>query len=473
MLLAACGPVAAPPAPTLAPTSAAPTAEARFAPGSRIATVDVGGLTADEAASKVRAALAPLSTPLLVQAGREDVELSPEALALRLPLDDLLNQAQSQLSGAQAVELPLTLEYNQQALRSQLESLASQIASTSSGISIITSTESISRSFAYRPGLSLDVDAAMQTVDAALRAVGQPRQVELELTESTPAAEVDLDAVAEQARQMAEEWNGVVGFYLYDLKSGETVGINENTVFSGASVMKVPILLYAYSTVEEFSARQQEAISAMIDDSDNLEANRVLAAGVGGASTEEALDGALEMTAMLRELGLKHTYQYMPYESGDWLIGVRGFTIQQGPEQEGQPPFTEADPTIRTTPAEIARTFVWLEQCNQNQGELLQRPDTRLTAARCGEILGHLEQNTDRLRLPAGLPTGTRIAHKSGWTEDMQADVGLVRSPGGDFVLAVYIYREGGDMVRDNEAGPVIAAFSRMVYTAYNPVRNP
>jgi hypothetical protein len=51
----------------------------------------------------------------------------------------------------------------------------------------------------------------------------------------------------------------------------------------------------------------------------------------------------------------------------------------------------------------------------------------------------------------------------------MQCDVGIVRSPGGDFVLAVYLYRET-DQLYDSVAAPVIAAFARMVYTAYNPL---
>ncbi len=74
----------------------------------------------------------------------------------------------------------------------------------------------------------------------------------------------------------------------------------------------------------------------------------------------------------------------------------------------------------------------------------------------------------------AGFPAGTLAAHKSGWIEDMQADVGLVRSPGGDFLLAIYVYRDIGPKkiyLDDRVAMPVIASFARAAYTYYNPVQ--
>jgi beta-lactamase class A len=95
-----------------------------------------------------------------------------------------------------------------------------------------------------------------------------------------------------------------------------------------------------------------------------------------------------------------------------------------------------------------------------------------LTMSRCQEMLDLLAENGDHERMRAGIPDGVRVEHKSGWIEDMQSDVGIVRSPGGDFILAIYLYRET-DWLRDYIAQPALAGFARMVYTAYNPVRLP
>jgi beta-lactamase class A len=177
------------------------------------------------------------------------------------------------------------------------------------------------------------------------------------------------------------------------------------------------------------------------------------------------------MSEMLeKDLGLQHTYQYMPYEGADYLINIRGIKIKSGPAQEGPPPYTEADPALRTTPAEMSQVFLAIDQCSKGQGELMQKYTRTLTPERCQEMLDLLAHNGDTTRMRAGIPDDIRVEHKSGWIEDMQADVGIVRSPGGDFILAVYLYQDT-DYLYDSVASPVIASFARMVYTAYNPIR--
>jgi len=208
----------------------------------------------------------------------------------------------------------------------------------------------------------------------------------------------------------------------------------------------------------------------MVIESNNLSANDLLAAAVGGIGTDAAYEGSQEMNMMLRELGFQHTYQNMPYEAGDYLIGLRGLSIEYGPAQEGSPPYTEADPIVRTTPAEISRIFVMINECSQGEGQLLEQFAETLTPEDCQAILDLLAQNADKSRIAAGLPPDTRLEHKSGWTGDMHADVGIVRSEGGDFLLATYIYQEqNNSYLPDFRAARYISALSRLVYTAYNP----
>jgi beta-lactamase class A len=277
------------------------------------------------------------------------------------------------------------------------------------------------------------------------------------------------DLLRQEIEALAAEWEGIVGLYLYDLESGETITLNADTVFSAASVIKVGILLHAYVTVPEFDPELQEAIKAMIIESDNLKANDVLAATVGGTGTDAAYDGVLALNDFLQELGFQHTYMNMPFEAYDYLVGIRGLSIAQGPPREGSPPYTKPDTILRTTPAEISRLFLMIEACSQGEGELLERYPEQLSAEECQEILDLLAQNADTARLVAGIPAGVRVEHKSGWTQFMHADVGFVRSPGGDYLLAVYLWRDVEELP-DVWANPYIEALSRLVYTAYNPV---
>lgn len=458
-------PPTATPSPTIVPS---PTPVPRFAAGSTIAGVDVSGLTAAEATVRLETLDQRLQRSLVVNAGSERISLDPAAFDLTLPIDELVTSASSAAAAGEPVAVPRELRLDEQALRAELEPLAAA-AGSGSATTIITSTDVFSRSFAYAPGAQLDLDAAVETVASHLQ-TSPSRWITLDLQTVTPDAppRAGFDEIAAQVDAMAAEWNGVVGFYLYDLASGDTIELHPNTVFSGASVMKVAIMLFSYVNIAEFNDEQEVWLRKMIVSSDNMSANLLLAAATNGRSTEDSLAGARLMSAWLQELGLQHTYQYMPYEASDYLIDVRGIRIQRGPPQEGDPPYTEADPVLRTTPAEISKLFLWIDECSRAEGMLLERFEN-LTPARCQEMLDRLARNGDDTRMVAGIPAGIRVEHKGGWVGDMQGDVGIVRSPGGDYLLAVYVYQQT-DWLRDWVAAPVLASFSRMVYTAYNPL---
>jgi beta-lactamase class A len=127
---------------------------------------------------------------------------------------------------------------------------------------------------------------------------------------------------------------------------------------------------------------------------------------------------------------------------------------------------------LRAEPASMARLYLLIDECARGEGLLLEQFE-KLSADRCQEMLDRLETNDDDTRLAAGIPAGVRVEHKSGWIEDMNGDAGVVRSPGGDYIAAIYIYKPlpaGRFMWEDEEMAPVVAALSRLAYTAYNPV---
>lgn len=442
-----------------------------FAPDTHVAGIDIGGMDEDTATAQLTELQSSLMLPLELRVDDASLTLRPADLDLALPIAELLTEARRLNEEGAMARVPMQITYDRQRLRRHLTTFARQTVITPT-LHLLTDTETISRSFAYTPGRSIHIERAIQQIEARLRSPLAARRVTLERYSdpTIPPPPVTFDMIQEQVNLMAATWDGVVGFYLYDLASGETVSLNENTVFSGASVMKVAILLQAHIGMKKFNREQHDWANAMIINSDNLLANELLAASIGGKGTEDALTGVLSMTNNLRRLGLEHTYQYMPYEGYDYLVDYRGLEIQFGPPIEGPPPHTEADPLVRTTPAEMVSLFLMIEQCSQGYGPLLDMFGATLFTSDCENILDLLAKNADDTRLVAGLPPGTRVAHKSGWVEDMQTDVGIVRSPGGDFVIATYLYEET-DWLKDWIAAPVIAHFTRMVYTAYNPVR--
>jgi beta-lactamase class A len=335
-------------------------------------------------------------------------------------------------------------------------------------ISVLTSTDTFSRSFTVSGGSTLDVDAAVKQIDERLRAVGGSRRVTL--APAPGSARPTPEQLQEQIEALAKDFKGTIGVYVYDLASGEQIaGLNERTAFTDASTIKVAIMLNAYINLPKLNARQTEALKKMIVESDNLKANDVMAAAAGGTTTESAFEGAEQMSAMLADLGLKNTFLFVPFEAGDF-IKLYKVKFKTGPKQGGEAPFISSSNTIRTTPNEMAQIYVYLEQCGRGQGVLLEKFSENLTADRCKEMIGWLEKNADAKRMMSGLPKGARVAHKSGWIPpQVQADVGIVRSPGGDFIVSIYVYQPG-ERYSDKAVQGVIGGYARLVYSYYNPV---
>jgi beta-lactamase class A len=67
----------------------------------------------------------------------------------------------------------------------------------------------------------------------------------------------------------------------------------------------------------------------------------------------------------------------------------------------------------------------------------------------------------------AGLPNRTPIAHKHGWVDDTRADAALVFTPGGDYVLVIYLYQPG--WVDWEQTNSIMTRVSQLVYAFFNP----
>ncbi len=445
---------------------------AGFPAGAQIAGIPVGGFSVSEAESELQAQFAATQIlPLTVNIDDEIMTINPGQIDFEVDSVGMLEAAQAQQERGETVDVALQTSYDAEAMRAELQAIAEEVERPASLELLIDEEDTLSRQFAYQPARTLLIDEAIDQIIETMGTPSAERIVTLELVDQTDPAmqRPTFEELEQQVRELADEWEGIAGIYLHDLETGETVSINADTVFSAASVMKVAILLHAYISLEAFDPETQDAINAMIINSDNLRANDVLAATMNGSGTEDAYVGVLAMNKTLSDLGFAHTYMNMPYEGYDFLVGMRGMEIERGPELEGPPPHTAADPILRTTPAEISRIFLMIDECSQGEGQLLARFPQQLSPERCQEMLDLLTQNADDTRLVAGVPEGVRVEHKSGWVQDMHADVGIVRSPEGDYLLAIYLWR-GVEELPDIWANPYIVAISQLVYTAYDPV---
>jgi beta-lactamase class A len=166
-----------------------------------------------------------------------------------------------------------------------------------------------------------------------------------------------------------------------------------------------PVELLACATVTA-----EEALLAMLSVSDNVAAN-LLYDRVGVANTNQAL----------RQLGL----------------GATGFT-------EGG--------NLLTTAGGMAHLLEAIAL-----GEAVSEGAS-------AEMVALLEREVINDRLPAQLPAGTRVAHKTGNWENATHDAGIVYSPGATYLIVVLT-----DYGFTFDGALLIARLSRAVYDYYNP----
>lgn len=427
-------------------------------------------MTTVEAEAALTAALAERVTPVQLVAGENATTIEPSSINLRPDVPAMLAAVQPALGSDQPISAPLQLAFDQAAVREQVMTFAA-VSASEPELTVITSTEVLSRSFAYLPRRAIDLDRSLEIVSGLLSR-GQLADPIFLTRWPTKPPRASFAQLAEQLEAIADAWDGVIGVYLYDLATGTEVAVNARTVFSAASTIKTAIMLYGYTKLPAFSERQWESMRAMIIDSDNLAANDILAAGAGGTDTETAFRGAEQMSDMLADLGLDYLHLYIPFEALDF-IRLYNVKFRCGPKDPvGEPPYAETGCALRATPYAMGQLYRMIDECARGEGVLLEQFDL-LNPDRCQEMLDLLAENADDTRMVAGIPDGVRVEHKSGWIEHTQADAGIVRSPGGDYVLAIYVYKPLGDQWAwpDAVLGGAIADVSRLVYTAYNPVR--
>jgi len=82
----------------------------------------------------------------------------------------------------------------------------------------------------------------------------------------------------------------------------------------------------------------------------------------------------------------------------------------------------------------------------QGGGALLAAFQGELTQNECNLMVDYLARNQIGILLQAGVPSGTRVAHKHGWAIENDGlvhvfgNAALIYTPGGDYVLTVFAH---------------------------------
>jgi beta-lactamase class A len=457
--------------------------KSNYPPGMTIAGVRVGGI--DPQTASQRLIQVYKNTPVEIRLGDQVVHMEPSSAGYDINLDSMLAAADYERTGGAfwigfwdylwnrqtaPAEIPLVDSLNQ----SQLENyLKSEIAPRYDQPAVSAQPVAGSTQFQPgQPGQALDVTKAAVLIEDALRSPSN-RTVTLPFASVKPPRPT-LDNLKIQIQQIIDlaGFDGIVGFYLKDLQTGEVlhfvyqngtwVSVNPDVAFTASSTIKIPIMIATYKNGgPKLDDQTQNLIKGMITKSDNPESDALMA-------RLDEYRGPLIVTDTLRQLGIDNTYIAGYFKEGSFLL-----ENIQTPANSRTDITTNPDAYNQVTPSDIGTLLEDLYQCAKTGGgALVAAFPANINQASCQEMIDTLKQDRIGVLIEAGIPDGTPLAHKHGWISGPSgiiqniSDAGIVYSPGGDYVLAIYVYHPVQAIWEP--VSEMIAKMSEAVYNYFN-----
>ncbi len=454
-----------------------------FAPEQVIAGVPVGGFDRQQAAQRL---IEAYDLPVELRYGDAIIHLDPSVVDFQLDLEAMLAAAEMQRAQQSfwggfwdylwsrttpSAEIPLRATFSQQRLRVYLQQeIATRYDTPPIPARPIVGTVNFEPG---QPGSVLDVDAAIPLIAKALTSLDN-RSVNLPIITSRASrpAFQNLEILLKQTIDLAG-FDGITGLYLLDLQNMAEIHfgyrqlqnipvVPTDIAFTASSIIKIPILVSVFRRLgDQPDPETLKLISDMIDKSGNEAADWLMDRVI--ATNRSPLAIAEDM----RALGLKNTFL-----AGYFYAGAPLLEVVKTPANQRSDIFTDPDPYSQTTPSDIGMLLQDIYLCAENGGGSLPAvfPD-QITQEECRQMLDYLARNKIGVLIEAGVPDGTRVAHKHGWVSvngiiNTIGDAGIVYTPGGNYVLAVFLYHP--QQLIWEPASKLIADLSRAVYNYYN-----
>jgi beta-lactamase class A len=244
----------------------------------------------------------------------------------------------------------------------------------------------------------------------------------------------------------------------YDVGRGTSLLRNERTVFHAASTMKVPVMFGIFEAVTRGELRLDQRVAVKNDFISILDGSHF--------ALEPREDSDPELYSHIgQEVPLEELVRRMIVRSSNLAtnlvieligaprvmslmkqIGANDIRVLRGVEDDKA---YHAGMNNTTTAYDLMLVFKALAE---------KRVVSSAASETMIDILLGQEHNDG---IPAGLPRGTRVAHKTGSITEISHDAGLVMRPDGSTYVLVVLTR---GFKKDADAERVIAAVSRAVW---------
>lgn len=241
----------------------------------------------------------------------------------------------------------------------------------------------------------------------------------------------DLDGVRKSIELLLSKLSGTYGVYFYNLETNESFGINQDQVYTAASINKIPIMVSFYQSVEDKKFKEEDEYSLKRNDVQDYGTGQLRYQKIGTKYTYAKL---IELTGKISDNTAAYVLENL----------VKRKTIQSKLDE------LKLDNTSMegntTTPKEIGQYL------------LLLYNDQLVSKENKEKILNALTDTDFEDRIPQGVPKEAKVAHKIGNEIQVYSDCGIIRASQ-PYILCI-LTKE----VKEAEALEVIPKISRLVW---------
>lgn len=251
-----------------------------------------------------------------------------------------------------------------------------------------------------------------------------------------------------------------VGVWIHDLGSADTLSLNATLPFHAASTMKVPVMIELFRRADAGSLSLDSAttlrntFASIVDGSPfsltaGEDSDSSLYAKVGGGVTlRELNDRMITRSSNLATNAIIELLDAQRVTATARALGARTIQVRRGVEDTKA--FT-AGLNNTTTARDLGILMAAIAQ------------DGAASPAACATMREILERQEFNTEIPAGLPPGTRVAHKTGWITATTHDAAIIYPPNRAPYVLVILTR---NIPKREVAQQLMADLSRVVWAA-------
>ena len=266
------------------------------------------------------------------------------------------------------------------------------------------------------------------------------------------------DLPAQEIQELIENFGGDIGIYVKDLETGAEFGINADTVFPTASMVKIPILIKTFDKIEQGELDYQMEVKYG-PEPDYEYSGDIISNLVPG--TEVALSELIHLMMTTSNNTASLWNQYLAgtgTEINRWLAENGYQETRVNSRTEGRDEDFQRYGWGQTTPREMARLLEGIfrgEVVSETASEQMYRIMSRNYWD--GEALSQI-------------PPTVNVASKNGAVRASRSEVLLVNSPSGDYLFSVITKNQDDTSYEyDNEGWVIIRNLSSLLYNHFEP----